>query len=211
MFTSPRSSSSAFSLTSCNQGKGEKKKKKKRKRRETRDGGRKIRLLFSVCGVLGEAPLHAQLRTLKPNEGCFFNIYNLKATRIPMGNLSLSLSSSWFFIAVNCIIATVSQLKLHLWHLLSYQPFVLFGKRQQTSSCFPIGLPNVDWRATCVLFFFFLHLFCIFIIIIFISTCCLRELTSEQYAHVKISNGTLAFLWSHDNLFNLFYFYRTVV
>lgn len=55
-----------------------------------------------------------------------------------------------------------------------------------------------DWWATVVFFFFFfLHMIFIFsVLIMIISTCCLRELMSEQYAHVKkyiYQKGTLAF------------------
>lgn len=94
-----------------------------------------------------------------------------------------------FVMAVDCIRHCVS-IEAPSLTTTVISPFCTLGILQWTSPCFPISLPNLDWQAT----FVFLHLICIFIIIIiFISTCCLRELTSEQYAHVKISNGTLAF------------------
>lgn len=66
-----------------------------------------------------------------------------------------------------------------------------------SQSAYPVLTEEQDLSFSLSLFFF-LHLIYIFITIIFISTCCLCELTSEQYAHVKkrkrkISNGTLAF------------------
>lgn len=95
---------------------------------------------------------------------------------------NFSLSPPWFLMAVDCVSHCVSTEAPSLTTMV-ISPFCTLGKLQWTSPYFPISLPSVDWWAT---FVFFLHLICIFIIIIIIiSTCCLRELTNEQYAHVK--------------------------
>lgn len=119
-------------------------------------------------------------------------------------NRNLSLSSPWFLTAVDyvshCVSGETQSLTFNAHIALLYSWNTAADLPMPPNP--PISLPRVDWWATFV-FCFSLHLICIFIIIItitIISTCCLRELTSEQYAHVKkkkvyiyISKGTLAF------------------
>lgn len=81
-----------------------------------------------------------------------------------------------------------------------------------SQSAYPVLTEEQDLSFSLSLFF--LHLIYIFITIIFISTCCLCELTSEQYAHVKKKEkyqmAPLRFMNS-SQFVRLFYFYRTVM